>query len=304
MTTSTPILLRKLAVNVLVSVSVCWSAQAIAQISGQYETWLTAVGLSDVFKLDQEVNTGQRLVLTLDAGHIEHAATFRFLSEEKQRTEIPLRPLYQKLFAKLASFSRLPPHAVTLQIKVWRGYCGSAGVKLTVNLRDGRFTIDEEVFSPAPMILCSLNFHWIETSERKTRTAIEEAQILLPLSHVASSPATVDDLESYFRERYGKAGAEVIVTGRSGNHLALVLRGLRGVVIREQKYWEKIQVFFLIVDLEGQRQTDLIVDGQFASGLLTPPDSAYLDMEPRFTGELREYGRALFVGIRKEIGDD
>ena len=204
----------------------------------------------------------------------------------------------------VTSLSNRPPHAVTLKIKVWRGWCGAAGVMLTTKFRDGQFSIDEKVFRPRPRILCKLDFEYIERYEKKTLRAIESAQSQGIIGHTEIRHIEMSDIESYIHNRYGSVGVVVTITGQSDNHLSIVLRQLRGEVILGKKHWEKLQIFILIAEMDDSRRTHLIIDGQYASGFLQPPDSAYLDMEPRFSGQLQEYGSALLISMMKEAVDD
>ena len=97
------------------------------------------------------------------------------------------------------------------------------------------------------------------------------------------------------------AGGQCI-TSLSDNWLALTVRHLRGEVIADKQYWERLQV---IVAREPVKQTltlRLILDGRYGSGLAPPSEMGYVDMEPVYTSYLNEYGKSLVLAIGKVKG--
>lgn len=97
-------------------------------------------------------------------------------------------------------------------------------------------------------------------------------------------------ITAYFME-YG--GVKPRLLGKehkdSYGHIEFMIEDLQREVITDAHLWEKLQFFITFVVTEENVQIYLILDGWWASGLGTPRNADYKDMEEKYSRELKLY---------------
>jgi hypothetical protein len=115
--------------------------------------------------------------------------------------------------------------------------------------------------------------------------------------------AVINALQRHFSER----NAQLTVLDKNENEVEVVVRGLRGEVLRKSKAWERLWLYTVASTKQesGSRAMNLtfILEGYTASGVGDyPPDSAFTtSMEPENSKALFEYVKQLATTVRDEI---
>lgn len=251
--------------------------------------WRDAVGLKTTFSYEGEERQENAFALTLYAGNIESV-----LGKQSAET------LYTNLFTKLLTFLDANPENIELRVEIRDGgYCDAAIVRKTIKLNSKGITIVSKTIRDPIGILCSLDFEAIRRYEEATKKAANSASA--STSVLATRQSTVgisaNSIQSTLTEKYTKRGASVLVTGKTDNWLSIVVRKLRDEVLTGKKYWERLQLFVFLEPLENATRVRLIIDGKYGAGLAPPDDLGYIDMEPTYTANLSEYGKALVLYV-------
>lgn len=92
--------------------------------------------------------------------------------------------------------------------------------------------------------------------------------------------------------------------GTEEDYVAFDVEFLRGEVIPDARYWERLRGDLYFLPRNGGLRLRLHLDGRFAAGGFgsrPPENSGFTDMEPRFTDRLTNYGETLVVKLRKAI---
>lgn len=252
--------------------------------------WKDELGLKEVLRFDADDATGDGLVVTLRGGNIENA-----IGAEAAQA------LYRRLFFKLAALSSVPPSRTTLRVDAQVGYCGAPVDRITIGLADKDVSFSRNRISPGGGVACMLDFEAIRRHEAELTSAVGTARAGLGASPSIQGDQllTSNAVESLLTKHYAARGAQITVTGRAQGWLTLVVRRLQGEVLTGKTYWERLQLFIFLDQIQGATRVRLIVDGKYASGLAPPDDLAYTDMEPTYASSLSEYGRALVQAISK-----
>lgn len=87
------------------------------------------------------------------------------------------------------------------------------------------------------------------------------------------------------------------------DYAEVIIRGLRGTVIRGGNDWEKVQLTFSLTGnaSNGKSVLRLAGDGQIASGMgAYPPDSQFIrDLEPKYAKSLQDYTKKTVIALRQ-----
>lgn len=106
-------------------------------------------------------------------------------------------------------------------------------------------------------------------------------------------------------ERYYtlKGGKITVVDQSSNNHRVIVVRNLRGVVIRGQPHWEKLYLYVFTWQTKEKCVCRILGEGFLASGLGSyPSDSRFVDsMEPKYYQQLSEHIGDLASYVREHL---
>jgi len=109
------------------------------------------------------------------------------------------------------------------------------------------------------------------------------------------------NIKAYLESHYGEMGGDVRITSFSANVVTAVIRNIRGEVISDRRYWEKLKIFAVRFKQDDKLHFNFILDGQYAAGLNAPADQSYIDMEPVYTANLLEYGDVLLLALREGV---
>lgn len=252
-------------------------------------TWRDAVGLESTFEYESEARQENIFALTLYAGNIENA-----LGQQDAEN------LYTNLFEKLLSFLDTSPDKVELRVRIREGgYCDAADVRKTIKLNSKGVIISREIIRGPVGIACMLDFESIRRYEEATKKAANDASVRTPMLAPTERKLgiSIGSIQSALTEKYARHGASIIITGKTDNWLSIVVRKLRDEVLTGRKYWERLQLFIFPEPLEKTTRVRLIVDGKYGAGLAPPDDLGYINMEPIYTAQLSEYGKALALYI-------
>ncbi|MBU0756417.1 MAG: hypothetical protein KJ645_14840 [Planctomycetes bacterium] len=81
---------------------------------------------------------------------------------------------------------------------------------------------------------------------------------------------------------------------RDDSYYEVIVRGVRGWVIKGSKQWEKVQISFALLGNKDPK-IRIFTDGTLASGMgdKTPPDSKFTySMEPEYATNLTTFSQA------------
>lgn len=115
-----------------------------------------------------------------------------------------------------------------------------------------------------------------------------------------NAPAVTADLahrlRAFVRDRFTAAEARLIPLG--SNLQRVEISGIKGEVIRQQSFWEKI-VMHLVLEPVQPPRLHVMLEGWFAPGIGSrpPEQDAYRSMQPQYTESLREYLASTQAGI-------
>jgi hypothetical protein len=256
--------------------------------------WRDSVGLRDTISFVSEETSSNNYRLTLDTRHLVEV-----IGEEAAAT------IYERLFIKTISLTDKAPSQVEIHLQSLKGgYCDPSVVDTKLTMTGGGIVTTSSVVRGPRGIMCSLDFSYIERYERKTKDAaakFNKSTMSAPSASV-DTRLTIENIKQYLTSRYASAGGAVTVTALGDNWLALTVGHLRGEVIADKKYWERLQVFVAREPTKEMLTLRLILDARYGSGLAPPSDLGYIDMEPVYTSYLNEYGKSLVLAIGKENG--
>ena len=95
------------------------------------------------------------------------------------------------------------------------------------------------------------------------------------------------EISLFLRERYKEGRVDCVP---EENILNCWIDRIRGEVLRDSAYWEKLQLTFFLYENGGHIYINAVVDGWYAAGAKPPRErSGYADMEPRYSSDLSEY---------------
>lgn len=129
---------------------------------------------------------------------------------------------------------------------------------------------------------------------RKTRTLGASMTLWLPPVPTASakvasgSQSFAQRLRGFVRGQFGDTQHRLVPLG--SNLLQVEIAEVKGEVIRQNEFWEKIVMHLVFEPVEPPRM-HLLVEGWYAPGLggRAPEQNAYRSMQPKYTESLREY---------------
>jgi len=110
-----------------------------------------------------------------------------------------------------------------------------------------------------------------------------------------------DNIFDFYQEYYKKIGGRVQLVDNEDNHFRFIVSGMRGEIIKNEKYWEKIYVSLLFNRTPTSIKIISILDGQYAPGIQRNPKSYYKDMDPVFSQDLHNYSGQLLVELKKYL---
>lgn len=110
-----------------------------------------------------------------------------------------------------------------------------------------------------------------------------------------------DEIIKFLESKYKVEGAVVKKLSSEQNYAEVIIEGLRGKVIEQQKNWERLQVSFIVSANEKGQEVRLLLDGQYAAGLNQPPISGYSDMEPTYSKALQLYAASLLASLKDHV---
>jgi hypothetical protein len=144
-----------------------------------------------------------------------------------------------------------------------------------------------------------LDFEYIRKYEKDTENAINLFKKQTPSAPTvdADRAVTIEEIKRYLSLRYTEKGGTVTVTSIGENWIGLTVRHVRGEVIGDKKYWERLQIMVALEPTRTMLRIRLILDGRYGSGLAPPSDQGYIDMEPIYTSYLDEYGKSLVLAL-------
>lgn len=136
--------------------------------------------------------------------------------------------------------------------------------------------------------------------------ALVKIHPLTAKTDVALPPADTDaalidvfekELDAYFKPR----GGLITVLERDHNYLEIVVRGLRGAVVKNGSRWERLQIAINLAAVPGGYDARVQVDGALGSGWKRPKtDSGYdEDIERDYSGALADFAKELTVVLRQ-----
>lgn len=107
---------------------------------------------------------------------------------------------------------------------------------------------------------------------------------------------TKDFIESYYSNKKSIVADEL-------NFLQFNIRELKNEVIKKSNLWEKLEItIFFSAEENGDIKIYMIIDGQFAAGLLYPNNlENYYDMEPKYFSELKNYTDDLLIKLKNYL---
>jgi hypothetical protein len=116
---------------------------------------------------------------------------------------------------------------------------------------------------------------------------------------LAESPPGFRDLvEDYLRYVFSEPNITVDYITLEDSYVQVIVRGLRGRVVPGGRYWERLELNFV---LQGEKTNRLrvVADGLLAAGIGGyPPDSQFTrNMEPEYAASLTEYTAHLANGF-------
>jgi hypothetical protein len=112
--------------------------------------------------------------------------------------------------------------------------------------------------------------------------------------------------EEFLKTFLPQGQAEIQYQERSKGYVEVIVRGLRGHVIKGGRDWEKIQIQFMIgAGDDGSQNLRAFVDGQLSSGIgAYPPDSKFTtSMEPKEAGSLTSYAKELVDAFKMYLSE-
>lgn len=239
-----------------------------------FESWRNAEKLGEKFEFVEERRTasGKTIVLLRDklslyvsdaASHLMHLQAFRTIG--------------QGLGPKGA--------ALELQIISRRGLCDLGHYLHRISVRDEHVAYDT-VDRKGPKIMCSLDFEYIDTQEKAAQAHVPKSAAAIRVSS-----DHINKVRRYLTQYYERRGAKVFLTTAKPSLLSLTVSQIKGEVIPTSRAWERLQI--VISPPSPGRPGLLVLDGRLGSGLAPPGEFGYRDMEPTYSSQLLNYGRAL-----------
>lgn len=290
------------ALLAIMSVPILAFGQAQGEISldrtrGAFQKWLNATGLSEQFELNRVRFTSPtpdvtEKVLELDlrfktagTNAKEEQERFRSLLEEYQRSNNVFLPA--KLFYKLLFFSGVEERRAVVRIRVMEN-------SVEVRLDPKSLTL---------VVEGTVNRNIVERS-LQLAGGPEGQELKLPPARLNR---LAEELEDFFVKRFTEANKEAGLeqpsfarAPRSPMHLNLIVTGVKKQAMKQQNFWEKLQLIVHVTRLEeGAVQMHLYVDGHYAPGIgkRLPDDRAY-DTHPIDALQLNAFADGLMRDIQ------
>lgn len=121
-----------------------------------------------------------------------------------------------------------------------------------------------------------------------------------------SAPRTLENtVPGVLRLFLSPAPAELDFLTTEPDFVEVIVRGIRGQVIRGGRDWERLQLTIAVTGSGNQRMLRVTADGRLASGLGGyPSDSQFTrDMEPQYSMNLSEYTKRFARSLRNHLGN-
>lgn len=107
----------------------------------------------------------------------------------------------------------------------------------------------------------------------------------------------------FFDKHFGPKKTSIAKVAIEDHYVEVILSDLRGEVIEEKNYWERLQSSILVADRGEFIELRLLLDGWFAAGLNPPPITAFSDMEPVHSKSLQVYAGQLLSSLKQFLLD-
>lgn len=109
-------------------------------------------------------------------------------------------------------------------------------------------------------------------------------------------------VRKYLERRFPKDNAVLTFTNSSNNYICVEIRDIKSVVLYDKTHWEKIQIVFILYELdEDYLKLLLLVDGQYAAGLAAPSELSFINMEPKYSNYLLKFGKTILLDAKNEL---
>jgi hypothetical protein len=177
------------------------------------------------------------------------------------------------------------------------------------------FAVEPRQEEPWAFILNRLPY--VEDAERAPErvAAVDAARIFaedekinrLPRSPLVNGAIHIPDAQerslTFLKEWFAKRGGLLTVLKRDDNRLLVRVDHLRGEVIRQEKFWEYLNVNLILIMDQNQTKLYLMEDGYYAAGIgaRVPPDASFASMEHDYYSNLAQYTEALATEIEQNL---
>jgi hypothetical protein len=130
--------------------------------------------------------------------------------------------------------------------------------------------------------------------------AVPSSFVPIEKEFVAGTPEKhTESLSRFLNTYYSAKGGKVTVLENTARYLELIVRGLKGEVVKGGAQWERLSLAISVSSTGSDREeVRTITEGFLASGFGYPPDDSFTQsMEPAHTRDLHEYTKALLSRI-------
>jgi len=260
----------------------------LRRAADQLESWILTANLSPCLRIDQIVTRDQAADAFLNGPHWTVFIRARcerdvWYDLERRFTDRTGVPVLQVLIAKMAHALRVSPSECDLTLEF-------SCHRISAFFRHDEFSqiaSSSCLASSASTDLLYVPVGWppgvgaIDTASGAKTVGDAIARVLA--SHFNARNAKLTCIES------GELYWEYEVTAAKGN------------VVRNRKYWERLQLSFMYLHSKSKAELRAVIDGRYASGLVEPPNDGFVDMEPRYSMELDKFTRSLLTEIKRAI---
>lgn len=102
--------------------------------------------------------------------------------------------------------------------------------------------------------------------------ALKDTKIPSSSHSIGGTAITGELVLQFMDEEFRKKGANVKRLNSDSNYAEAIVERMRGEVIEQQKYWERLQVSIIISKKGDAHELRLLLDGQYAAGINQPPE--------------------------------
>jgi hypothetical protein len=126
---------------------------------------------------------------------------------------------------------------------------------------------------------------------------IGHPDIALPAPTVTIPPAAdLEDVVAILKKKYPRPSV-VRVIERHQNLVKVEISGLRGSVLSEHNYWERLEIHLVLLK---PGEAEAMVEGSYATGIgdVPPATSAYESMEKEYYSDLLKFTKITFANLQ------